>query len=45
LKALADKLSNEDGGQKARLLAQKIRAAIPRFESTEEVCLISIYRY
>ncbi|KAE9374563.1 hypothetical protein N431DRAFT_455310 [Stipitochalara longipes BDJ] len=36
LKTLADKLSNEDGGQKARLLSQKIRVAIPRFESTEE---------
>lgn len=34
---LADKLSTEDGGQKARLLATKMRNAIPRFEATEEV--------
>ncbi|KAF4634611.1 hypothetical protein G7Y89_g3500 [Cudoniella acicularis] len=36
LKQLADKLTNEDGGQKARLLSGKIKAAIPRFEATEE---------
>jgi len=41
LKVLADKLYREDGGQKARLLSQKIQVAIPRFESTEEVCLLS----
>lgn len=33
---LADKLST-DGGQKARVLALKMRNAIPRFEATEEV--------
>ncbi|KAK2628654.1 hypothetical protein QTJ16_001757 [Diplocarpon rosae] len=38
LKALADKLLNEDGGQKARLLSSKMTAAIPRFEATEEAC-------
>ena len=37
LKALATKLENEDGGQKARLLASKMLAAVPRFEATEEV--------
>ncbi|KAK6584584.1 hypothetical protein PZA11_002808 [Diplocarpon coronariae] len=36
LKALASKLLNEDGGQKARLLSTKMTAAIPRFEATEE---------
>jgi hypothetical protein len=39
LKALAEKLSKEDGGQKARLLSDKMLQAIPRFEATEEVCL------
>ena len=38
LKVLADKLTNEDGGQKARTLSGKILAAIPRFEATEEAC-------
>jgi hypothetical protein len=37
LKALANKLETEDGGQRARTLAMKIMAAIPRFEATEEV--------
>jgi hypothetical protein len=37
LKALADKLSTQDGGQKARLLSGKMISAIPRFEATEEV--------
>lgn len=37
LKALAEKLASEDGGQKARLLSTKMTAAIPRFEATEEV--------
>ena len=37
LKALAEKLEKEDGGQKARLLSGKMLAAIPRFEATEEV--------
>lgn len=37
LKALAEKLSTKDGGPKATKLAQKMLAAIPRFEATEEV--------
>ncbi|KAG4416445.1 hypothetical protein IFR04_010423 [Cadophora malorum] len=36
LKALAEKLANDDGGQKARLLSSKMLAAVPRFEATEE---------
>jgi hypothetical protein len=40
LKALAEKLAKEDGGQKARTLSGKILAAIPRFEATEEVCSV-----
>ncbi|PQE22310.1 hypothetical protein CJF32_00004674 [Rutstroemia sp. NJR-2017a WRK4] len=36
LKALAEKLTKDDGGQKARTLSNKILAAIPRFEATEE---------
>jgi hypothetical protein len=40
LKQLAHKLETDDGGQKARLLSGKILAAVPRFEATEEVCLI-----
>jgi len=36
LKALAEKLELEDGGQKARLLSSKMLNAIPRFEATEE---------
>lgn len=39
LKQLADKLENEDRGQKARLLSSKMLAAVPRFEATEEVFL------
>lgn len=35
---LADKLTSEDRGQKARVLAGKMLNAIPRFEATEEVC-------
>ena len=38
LKALAEKLNTQDGGQKARTLSAKMMAAIPRFEATEEVC-------
>ena len=38
LKALAEKLEKEDGGQKAKLLSGKMVAAVPRFEATEEVC-------
>jgi hypothetical protein len=37
LKALTEKLTTEDGGQKARLLSGRMLAAIPRFEATEEV--------
>ncbi|XXH05189.1 translation termination factor eRF1 [Hypoxylon texense] len=36
LKALADKLHNNDGGPKAKKLAQKMYSAVPRFEATEE---------
>ncbi|KAL2068006.1 hypothetical protein VTL71DRAFT_16104 [Oculimacula yallundae] len=36
LKVLAQKLADDDGGQKARLLSSKMMAAIPRFEATEE---------
>ncbi|KAK5629592.1 hypothetical protein RRF57_005307 [Xylaria bambusicola] len=36
LNVLSDKLQTLDGGPKARKLAQKMRAAIPRFEATEE---------
>jgi hypothetical protein len=45
LKALAEKLSKEDGGQKARLLSSKIVAAIPRFEATEEVRSTQNHRF
>lgn len=40
LKALAEKLEKEDRGQKARTLSARITAAIPRFEATEDVCII-----
>lgn len=43
LKALAEKLEKEDGGQKARLLSGKMLAAVPRFEATEEV--FACFRY
>lgn len=36
LKQLAEKLNTEDGGQRARTLASKMLAAVPRFEATEE---------
>ncbi|EQB45398.1 hypothetical protein CGLO_15731 [Colletotrichum gloeosporioides Cg-14] len=36
IKALAEKLEAKDGGPKARKLAEKMMAAIPRFEATEE---------
>ncbi|KAI5928365.1 hypothetical protein F4810DRAFT_676 [Camillea tinctor] len=36
LNVLVDKLQTADGGPKAKKLAQKILAAIPRFEATEE---------
>lgn len=36
LQALIDKLNTVDGGPKARKLAAKMEAAIPRFEATEE---------
>jgi hypothetical protein len=43
LKALAEKLTKDDGGQKARTLSNKILAAIPRFEATEEVYLLPLH--
>ncbi|GAW21777.1 hypothetical protein ANO14919_113020 [Xylariales sp. No.14919] len=36
LNTLCDKLQTVDGGPKARKLAQKMQAAVPRFEATEE---------
>ncbi|KXH51663.1 hypothetical protein CNYM01_06786 [Colletotrichum nymphaeae SA-01] len=36
LRALCEKLETKDGGPKARKLADKMLAAIPRFEGTEE---------
>ncbi|KAI1213108.1 uncharacterized protein F4807DRAFT_311647 [Annulohypoxylon truncatum] len=36
LKALAEKLQTSDGGPKAKKLAHKMLAAVPRFEATEE---------
>lgn len=36
LRVLVDRLQTADGGPKAKKLAQKILAAIPRFEATEE---------
>lgn len=36
LNALVDKLLTVDGGQKAKVLAQRMLAAVPRFEATEE---------
>ncbi|KAI1131517.1 hypothetical protein F5Y10DRAFT_59533 [Nemania abortiva] len=36
LSALCDKLLTVDGGPRAKKLAQKMQAAIPRFEATEE---------
>ncbi|KAI1432288.1 hypothetical protein GGR50DRAFT_615966 [Xylaria sp. CBS 124048] len=36
LNALCDKLQTADGGPRAKQLAQKMQAAIPRFEATEE---------
>ncbi|KAI0533403.1 hypothetical protein GGR58DRAFT_115688 [Xylaria digitata] len=36
LNVLCDKLQTVDGGPKAKKLAQKMQAAIPRFEATEE---------
>ncbi len=36
LNALVDKLQTVDGGPKARKLSQKVLAAVPRFEATEE---------
>ena len=42
LKALSTKLL-DGGGQKARMLSAKIDVAIPRFEATEEVCLVWMF--
>lgn len=39
LRALCEKLETKDGGPKARKLADKMLAAIPRFEGTEEVSI------
>ncbi|KAF3064566.1 hypothetical protein GL218_01170 [Daldinia childiae] len=36
LKVLAEKLQKSDGGPKAKKLAHKMLAAVPRFEATEE---------
>ncbi|KAL2140905.1 hypothetical protein VTI28DRAFT_7872 [Corynascus sepedonium] len=36
LRALIDKLENQDGGPKAKMFAKKIANSIPRFEATEE---------
>ncbi|KAM7207394.1 hypothetical protein V8F20_002274 [Naviculisporaceae sp. PSN 640] len=36
LKALSEKLETNDGGPKARALAKKMMASVPRFEATEE---------
>ncbi|KAJ2977460.1 hypothetical protein NUW58_g7805 [Xylaria curta] len=36
LNVLCDKLQTLDGGPRARKLAQKMQAAVPRFEATEE---------
>lgn len=43
LRALAEKLQTQDGGQKARVLSSKILVAIPRFEAAEEVCFTHDY--
>ena len=37
IRALAVKLEDEDGTRDAKLLSEKMRNAIPRFEATEEV--------
>lgn len=37
IRALAQKLEDEDGTRDAKQLAERIRNAIPRFEATEEV--------
>lgn len=37
LKALSEKLLIDDGSQRARSMSQKMTAALPRFEATEEV--------
>jgi hypothetical protein len=41
LKVLAEKLAKEDGGQKARVLSDKMKQAVPRFEATEEVWVLN----
>lgn len=40
LKALAEKLATEDGTKHAKILSNKMIAAIPRFEGTEEVSFL-----
>jgi hypothetical protein len=42
LQSLAEKLETKDGGPKARKFAQKIRAALPRFEAGEDVRVYSL---
>jgi hypothetical protein len=43
LRALAEKLENEDGTQAARRLGKSMLDAIPRFEATEVVCLTAFF--
>ena len=40
IRALAQKLDDDHGSREAKQLAEKMRYALPRFEATEEVCLI-----
>jgi hypothetical protein len=42
LRVLAEKLANEDGGQKARLLSGRMLQAMSRFEATEEVGIAAV---
>lgn len=37
LRALSDKLINDDGSKEAKQLSERILNAIPRFEATEDV--------
>jgi hypothetical protein len=37
IRALAQKLDDDDGTREAKLLSEKMRNALPRFEATEEV--------
>lgn len=40
LKALAQKLATDDGTKNAKILSNKMFAAIPRFEGSEEVSFL-----